>query len=291
MLKIITLTVFLFFILFLPGNILAHTLGQPPFFKVNGVLTDFYPVPTSSNPDFKLPQDIAPQVYLINENINFEIDGSLLPMPKEIINKTTFSWDFGDGEKAEGLKNIHSYKKQGSYILEIRAKYNEDIIGDSQLIQSMQINIVPSKAYKLPKAILKINGWQSKDPLTDPLNSKFTKEFEFDATSSESESPVSEYIWDFGDGEIGRGKKVTHRYTTNPYTVFPVLRMGTEDGYISDTFAQIVDDDSYSSVSAAKSLPKGNLYIYGYLVLLILGVGASAFIIWKKTKKKSKKLL
>lgn len=289
---------FLFIILFLllviqnspplTPNSYAHLPGQPPFFKVNGVLTGYYPVPVSSNPDFKLPQDIAPASYLVGETIEFEIDTNLLPTPKEVTEKTDFTWDFGDGESGTGIKNSHSYPKPGSYILEVKAKYNGDIVGEPQLIQSMLVNIIPAKDYQLPKSVFSVNGFQSNDPLTDALDARFNQEFKFDATLSQSSSPITEYIWDFGDGETASGSKVTHRYSTNPYTVFPVLRVKTADGYIADSFMQIKDESSFDTKTASSNLPKDNPLIYLYLMILAIGVGISVFIIVKKRKKKSR---
>ncbi len=283
------LALFIAYCFILPVPALSHSAGQPPFFKVNGIFTDYYPVPTSSSPDFKIPQDIARGSYVTGENIEFEIDQGMLPIPQEIIQKTTFAWDFGDGQKANGLKNSHAYKNPGSYILIITAKSEDNSGLEPQLIQSMQINISPSKDYKLPKAIFKINNFQAKDPLTDIYNASFKMEFKFDGTMSEASSPITEYIWDFGDGQIGKGAKVTHKYTTNPYTVFPVLRIKTSDGFISDTFMQITDENSYDAVSSKNKLPKENPLIYAYLGILGLGVLGSIIFILRKTKKKLKK--
>jgi hypothetical protein len=301
--KYLVLYALIFVLIFrLVSLVSAHTAGQPSFFRVNGVYSAYYPVPTSSSPEFKLPQDIAPENYLVNESINFEIDSSLLPMPKAVVDKAEFSWDFGDGTKKAGLKNTHAYSKPGTYFLDISAKYNEgkpsslnegkpsslneDVTGEPQLIQSMIINIVPSKDFKLPKAVLLINGRQSKDPLTDTLQAKFNQEFEFDGAMSESDAPITEYIWDFGDGQLSAGAKISHKYTTNPYTVFPVLRIKTSDGFIADAFAQIVDESSFDAVAAKNKYSGGNILIWGYLALITIGIILSFFILWRKTKKK-----
>lgn len=272
---------------FLTQNSYAHLAGQPPYFRVNGIFTDYYPVPTSSIPDFNLPQDIARDTYLVNEKIDFEIDQKLLPIPEEITQKTAFFWDFGDGEKAEGLKNSHAYKKPGSYVLVINATTQSD--PKPQLIQSMLLNISLSKDFKLPKALFKVNNFQSKDPLTDILNTSLRKDLKFDASISESSSPITEYLWDFGDGTTGKGSKVTHKYTNNPYTVFPVLRIKTADGFISDAFMQITDENSYDVVSAKNKMPQENPIAYLYLGLLGFGILGSILYIIKKTGIKNKK--
>src|SRR3989344_4426201 len=91
--------------LLLPGLTYAHSIGQPPYFKVNGVFTDYYPVPSTSLEDLELPQDLATGQHLVGENLEFLIDETALPVPKEVVEKTKFLWDFGDGATAQGLKN------------------------------------------------------------------------------------------------------------------------------------------------------------------------------------------
>src|SRR5688572_9255554 len=111
-----TVVVFLFF----SSVTYAHLAGQPPFFKLNGVYSELYDVPTSSYAEFKLPQDKPPTLYVVNEEINFEIDTNSLPVPAEVLAISTFDWDWGDGSThATGLINTHSYQKPGSYFIEI----------------------------------------------------------------------------------------------------------------------------------------------------------------------------
>ncbi len=280
-LRVITLrllvTVILFFLLLftVPSTLspsLAHMVGQPPFFKVNGQFSPYYSVPTSSLPDFNLPQDMAPTNFLIGEVIDFEIDSTLLPVPKEVIDRTTFIWDFGDGGSASGLKNSHSFKRKGSYVLTLKAD-----AGDSMgplVIQSVMLNIVPDKNYQLPKSNIVVNGWESKDPLTDMLESSFEAEYKFDGSkSSGGSSKIVEYFWDFGDGKSGEGPKANHRYTTNPYTVFPLLRVKTEDGFIADSFVQIKDKGALANNPGVVAKDNPTVKKPGILKVVFIGAG------------------
>lgn len=233
------LIVFLLFVSFFNASLAqAHLLGQPPFFKINGVYTDIYSVMSTSLPDFDLPQDIATGTYLVNTPINFEMELNILPISAEIIEQSKFSWDFGDGTTGEGTKNTHIYKKPGSYILEV----NVSAAGqEPQLLQTTLIHILPSSDYKLPRASFTVNGWKpSGDPTVDMLNTKFEEEFSFDGSgSSGGDSKITEAKWDFGDGVEGKGLVTKHTYTSQPYAVMPVLRIKTEDGFISDSFVQM----------------------------------------------------
>lgn len=272
-------------ILVFPYSVKAHSIGQPPYFRVNGIYTDYYPVPSSSLADFKLPQDIATGVFLINATIDFEIDPALLPVPSEIVDKTEFLWEFGDGEKAEGLKNSHTYLKPGTYFLDIYA--NSDGGFEPQLLQSTAINIVPYKDYKLPKSVITVNGKESKDPLLDLIDVNFSGKQKFNGNKSEAGSGViTEYFWDLGDLHYAEGKEIIYSYPDNPYTVFPVLRIKTQDGFIADSFVQIKDENAFAeSDSGIKNLSFDWKWIIGTIVASLLSAGILTWILSRFLKK------
>ena len=227
----------------------GHMIGQPPYLKINGAFTEYYPVPTASLPDFYLPQDIAASSYLVNEVIEFELDQAALPIPPEVLARSRFYWEFGDGGKAEGMKVNYSYKKPGTYFSELKVDSGSGF-GPPQVLQSTAINILPNKDYKLPKAIIEVNGQQSKDPLLDLIDVNFSEKQNFNAGKSEAgSSKIVEYYWDLGDGNYEQGLDISYRYQENPYTVFPVLRIKTGDGFISDAFVQIKDETTFNSGS------------------------------------------
>lgn len=118
--------------------------------------------------DFNLPQDLAPENYVVEQKLDFEIDTNVLPVPKEIIVKTKFRWDFGDSGSAAGLSNSYTYTKAGAYFLEIYAEY-ESVIGE-QLFQSVLVNVLPDARYKLPEGQIAVDGKVPKDPLVDVIN-------------------------------------------------------------------------------------------------------------------------
>ncbi|MEX2027902.1 MAG: PKD domain-containing protein [Candidatus Curtissbacteria bacterium] len=268
---------------FLPAGVFAHLAGQPPFFKVNGVYSGLYPVPTTSIADFPLPQDLGPDNYLVGKPIDFEIDTNQLPVPSDIVQKTTFSWDFGDGGEGSGLKNSHTYTKPGSYRLTIHAEYEQ--VSGNQLFQSVLLNVLPSPDYQLPKAKISVNGKTSRDPLVDILRFPYGTELTFDASgSSAPSSKIVEYFWDFGDSQTSGEAKTTHTYSKDlpQQQVFPVLRIKDENGFIADSFVEI--DNAKSGAIRKPS---------GVLGKIFLGVGAIGaivvgFLIFTRGKRESK---
>lgn len=285
--KLKYLIVAILWLTILPHSVSAHLAGQPPFFKVNGEYSILYPVPLTSLDNFELPQDLATKTYLVNRRIEFELDANFLPATKEVIDKTTFSWDFGDNTKGTGLKNTHIYKKPGSYIMKIYAQYVTD--PQPQLLQSTMIHVVPTANYQLPKAIIKINGAESKEALTDILKADFNQVVNFDATSSISNSEIVSYTWDFGDQVSDNKPNTTHQYDTSLKITFPVLRIKDANGFIADTFVELentppgsedTSNDDRLSGSTQKSWFGNKLVISGVIVLL----GLIFYIFYNKLK-------
>ena len=220
----------------------AHLIGQPPFFKINGVYSNLYPVPTTSLQNFDLPQDLAPASYLVNQPLDLELDKTALPVPNSVIEKTTFRWDLGDGTKEEGLKNKHSYSKAGPYLLKITAQYITD--PQAQLFQSVLLNILPSKDYQLPTAVVKVNGKKSINPLTDVINASFNQPIQLDASESQSKSSkIVSYFWDFGDQSSSKNKIDKHPLSKDLYQTFVVLRVWDAQGFYSDIYTEVDNAD------------------------------------------------
>ena len=256
------------FLLFNPVYAGAHGDGLNSFFLINNETTKQYHINSTSLTDFNLPQSTASETYLAGEGISFEIDTADLPFTEVIVKQSQFFWDFGDGIKGFGLKNSHSYKKTGSYILKIEVSAGGQ---PPQILQTTLINIVPDKNYQLPKSVISVNGYEGGgDPTKDFLESKFDMDFNFDGSKSTASSKISEYIWDFGDQTSGTGQKITHRYDTNPYAVFPVLRIKTEDGFIADSMVQIKEGDRAANPLAGESLQE-KLFVGVFLLLIIYG--------------------
>jgi hypothetical protein len=275
--------IFLPCVLNTPKAASAHLAGQPPFFKINGIYSNLYPVPTTSLEDFALPQDLAPDKYLVGQSLDFDFDTSQLPVTPQALNDTKFFWDFGDGTKGTGLKNTHTYSKMGSYTVVINAQYQSEI---SQIIQSVMINILPNKDYQLPVTQIKVNGQKSKDPLTDILKLDFEKPLQFDGSESQAKGgQITSYTWDLGDRQTSNEAKVTHHYNPKQIQVFPVLRVKDNNGFISDNFLevqnqQVTYQQTDSDVSANNPQVKsstsntfGKLKIPGAVAILLILIG------------------
>lgn len=226
----------------------AHTFGQPPFFKINGQYANLYPVPLTSLYNFDLPQDLAPDNYLVNHSISFELDKGKLPAPPDIVEKTKFDWDFTDGSHGQGLKLTHTFTNIGSYIIKIYA--DDGITPKPQIIESVLVNVVPNNNYKLPQAKIMVEGRESKDPLTDILSLDFKGALSLDGSKSVSENSITEYFWDFGDQKSGVGPTQNHTYPTDLSQVFILLRVKDKNGFLADSFVEVQNSQNNQTNAA-----------------------------------------
>ncbi len=253
----------------------AHLMGQPPFFKINNTYSNLYPI-LSMFPGIELPQDIGPENYLIEKPINFEIDIEKLKkvVPSDIVDRTTFTWEFGDGIQSEGIKQTHTYKKMGSYVLKINAAYteNDQKVGP-QLIQSVLLQVLPDEKYQLPRAIIKVNGRQEdKDPLKNVFELNLKDEIVFDA--SESKAPSSKIVstlWSFTDGGVSKELLVKHRFITPPEFVNPALRVADANGFFTDAYVGIKNNSKKVNVIYSEQQPKADKHKYVVYTLVFMG--------------------
>lgn len=238
--------------LILPTGISAHLPGQPPFFKVNGVYAELYLVPSTSIESFELPQDGPPGSYYTNVPIDFEFDQTRLPAPPEVIARTNFNWEYGDGATAKGLKNSHTYTKPGAYLLKVMV--DDGTTPEPQLIQSTLINILPNQSYQIPKAVIKINGQTYDSTLNNVVEVPFNQPITFDATASQTKSSqIKSYFWDFGDQTSSDQAVAQHSYQSQqPVNV--VLRVTDSNGFFNDFYVSLQDQ----SLSSNQPTPSSN---------------------------------
>jgi hypothetical protein len=274
----------------------AHLAGQAPYLRLDGQYTNLYPVPISSAPSFNLPQDVAIGTFTVGKEIQFVMEVGRLPAPPEVVQKTTFTWDFGDGsDKVTGLTAKHTYIKMGSFIQTIYA--NDGSTPEPQLLSSVLINVLPDPAYKLPTPVLFVNGIAPKDPISDPLKFDLTKSLHFDGSKSVlGTGKIVSYTVDLGDGTTKSDSKFDFAYTTEVYQVFPVLRLRDENGFIADTFVELETGNPLENNAIVKEAENQsqNPGFMGPLGMTLIGIGVVSgilviVIVFLKKRKKDVK--
>ncbi|HSX57806.1 MAG TPA: PKD domain-containing protein [Candidatus Saccharimonadales bacterium] len=290
-------------LLFLPLLLLFFTqtaqahLG-PPYVKINGVLTLGNPA-TSGSVLFKIANALSAEPVVVNQNATFTIQVDQAPFKigegqgcETCVPAGNLFWEFGDGGTAQGVSGTHKYSKTGSYIAKLRA--HDPTTSDPIDLETIQINIIPTKDYTTPKAVVKVNGTTVTDPFNQPLSVDKNSTTYFDAGSSTGN--IKSYSWDFADGsKLETGKKVSHKFDFSQpyaYSYFPILRVEDKNGIYSDAVVQVSSDQNApktpakSSTNSSESKASGfNPAILGILTgLALLGAGVAAFLIFKKRK-------
>lgn len=192
------------------GKIVKHTFTRGGNYKVTLVVDDgscsacckdtaCMNVRVSSAPCVKAGPDVCMTCVPQGQdfNVKFKATGKSAEG-----SKLTYMWNFGDGSSAEGQKVSHTYANPGVY----------------------KVTVVANDGCNSPCST-------GSDGLTVTLSRQPCAEAgvdqimcvgvpaEFDASKSIA-GPAATYTWDFGDGETGKGIKVSHAYAKGgKYTV------------------------------------------------------------------------
>jgi PKD repeat protein len=107
----------------------------------------------------------------------------------------SYRWQFGDGTGASGKEVTHKYIEAGVFTVELTVADNQGGRGIATKGVTIQDNFAPVAKFSGPDEI------EEGEPAS------------FDASaSSDNDGTIVKYIWNFGDGKKGEGKKVTHTY-------------------------------------------------------------------------------
>lgn len=236
--------------LFPAAPVRAHGSG-PPYVKVNGEYALSNPILNIAQPAFfKVGADVASTSgYLVGKPVSFAVDEQFFPNPYRQagspfglpvtnapdVPQAQFRWDFQDGSPAvEGANVAHVFTKSGTYLVELSAKF-EGKTQDYTIVNTIQVDILPTASYVRPSARIRVDGMDIGDPERDTADIKPMVPVSFDASSSEGE--IVTYQWDFGDGKGGDKKTITHRYARDEYFPVAILRTTDRNGISTDTYA------------------------------------------------------
>ncbi|MCP4876116.1 MAG: PKD domain-containing protein, partial [Gammaproteobacteria bacterium] len=120
----------------------------------------------------------APLTVAVNATVSF--DGSSSFDPDGTIN--LYAWDFGDGNIASGAQAINNFIDPGIYTVRLSVTDNDNLTDTT--FQDVTVG-----GLMIPVA----------DP-GGPYSGYENQMISFDATGSTHVEPITNYIWDFGDG-------------------------------------------------------------------------------------------
>ncbi len=161
---------------------------------------DFYYVPPS-------PDDL--------DNVSFydlssDADGNVV----------SYSWEFGDGNTSNEQNPSHTYANNGIYTVKLTVK-DDDGASDPVLHSILISNLPPVADFNY-----------TPDKITDLDDMVFT------GNSTDADGTITNYTWNFGDGNTSYEINVTHRYSDNGiYNV--TLTVTDDDGTSSSATVKI----------------------------------------------------
>ncbi|MGA1825953.1 MAG: PKD domain-containing protein [bacterium] len=111
----------------------------------------------------------------------------------------TYVWDFGDNQTSDHAHPSHIYAQDGSYTVSLTV--SDGFLTDTEITSVTVADRNPVADFSgTPKS-----GYA-------PLTVSFT-------ASPDSYDGINSYSWNFGDGETGTGRTVTHTFNRGRYTV------------------------------------------------------------------------
>jgi hypothetical protein len=229
-----------------------HKHAEPTlvFFKINGEAAKPYLEIRNTSKDFLLPFFVSPQIVLVNEAIDIEIDPGILETASIKAHNSTipdakFIWDFGDGKLGSGTRNKHAYSKPGSYILSIYIQ--SKLFDEPKIFKTLLFHILPQKNYRLPQAVIEINGQLVRENSREVIKTSFQKPVKLVATKSiAGTTELVEYVWDLSDRSLSKQPALSHTYNRASYNARPILRVRDKNGFISDAYVEILNLDATS---------------------------------------------
>jgi PKD repeat protein len=186
----------------------------------------------------------GPYSSYAEEQIQFSSSGSTDPDDTDL----SFHWEFGDGSSSKLSDPTHTYLETGTYIVNLTVSDPSGLY-DSDITETI---VMPP----LPKPpIAKVNG-----PYTG-----YTKQpVYFSSTGSyDPDGEITEYLWDFGDGQLSTDQSPSHIYLAeNTYNV--TLTVVDNDGIVvSDSTTCRIDSASFPTpintiIPNKEPIAKGN---------------------------------
>ncbi|MBI5391840.1 PKD domain-containing protein [Candidatus Woesearchaeota archaeon] len=147
--------------------------------------------------DFQPTADCGgPYAGSVDESIAFDGSGSFINMLP-----VTYAWDFGDGSTSTEEDPTHMYSAEGTYAVTLTVT---DTDGDTDSCSTTATITVPA------------NSAPRVDCSTIPTTGTTDEAVALQVSATDSDGTVTEYDWDFGDGNIGSTPtdSTSHTYTT-----------------------------------------------------------------------------
>jgi len=176
------------------------------------------------------PMNIAPTAdpggpYSGEPGVAVAFDGSMSSDPNG--DPMTFAWDFGDGSMGDGVAPSHVFSADGSFVITLTVTDNQG--AGSTATTTATIATPPANSAPTADA-------------GGPYSGVTGVSISFDASaSSDPDSDVLTYAWNFGDGSAGDGVSPSHSYAAAG--VYNVTLTISDGEFIDEATAEVMISD------------------------------------------------
>ncbi len=139
--------------------------------------------------------DVSIRFMGCNRGSNYQCRVTFISKFKDEDNSVQYFWDFGDGAHSKRKIPLHTYRKSGSYDVELR-------VVDAQGAQSVVRKKLEIKKSSKPIALFTTDKEHYETDEIVIINNK----------SYTQKSKIASYQWRFGDGTLSSEKTPMHRY-------------------------------------------------------------------------------
>ncbi len=186
---------------------------------------------TSFRTDGMESQPSEPYNYIFSEDLKAVVAADVLEGESPLSvnfdaasstgNIISYTWQFGDGESADGQSVNHTFTSSGSYTVEL--KVENDLGATHREFVAISVT-TPSPVNIAPTAVVSSSTSVGEAPLAVHFNG---------SGSTDPDGTILQYQWDMGDGSTASGQQVSHTYTLAG--TFSATLTVTDDGGLSDS--------------------------------------------------------
>jgi gliding motility-associated-like protein len=150
-----------------------------------------------------------------NLSVAFQ-DSSIIGAGAQIV---SYSWDFGDGNTSSAQSPTHNYLNFGTYNVRLIVESNDQCNSKDTMIKVVNVAAKPVANFSF-------------------TNGCYTQPFQFNDISTIATGNITNWYWNFGDGNTSGLKNPIHTYlASGSYAVKLVVTSGFD--CVSDTFTRI----------------------------------------------------
>ena len=193
--------------------------------------------------------DVVTGLRVVNLNDQIQFDASQSEDTDGSI--SSYLWDFGDGNTATTKMAMHRYQSPGDYIVSLSVTDNDGAVGnnDQGLTYITVLHGEVNEGSGVPHGILSVKASVVSPGASVDFSGAGSWAWAQDENGawSVSNSAITSWSWDFGDGETATGSEISHTFgSAGGFSSFSVL--GSYPVKLTVTSEENIQDTIYRTI-------------------------------------------